>query len=464
MTPVKAGGPSFLSRLLQASQVNRAVVFGVLAKIWGSASALVTILLIASRFTPAVQGYYYTFGNLLALQVFAELGLGYVIIQFASHEWSQLGFAADGRPSGVPAALSRLISLSKLAARWYAVSGVVIAVGLGFAGYIFFSRSPSQQVSWQMPWLALCVITGINVSLVPLWSLLEGCNQVANVYLYRFVNGIVMGVTLWLAIALGSGLWAQPLAALVSVVWSGVFLISRYSTFFRSLLLASDGPHIDWRSEIWPMQWRIAVSWMSGYLTFFLFTPVIFRIMGPVVAGRAGMTLALSNALSAVASMWVFSRAPQFGILIARREYAELDRLFAQVAMVSIAVACVGGAVVWEAVHWLYSHGHPFAQRMLPPVPTGLFLLASVAMQIPFAAAVYLRAHKREPFLVVSVLQGILTAVSTVVLGQRFGIMGIALGNLAVVTLVIVPLGIVIWYQCRYAWHPGAPRPWWVVA
>lgn len=66
--------------------MDRAVFYGFLTRIWGIAAAPVTALLIAGKFTPQIQGYYYTFTNLLSLQIFVELGLGTVIIQFASHE------------------------------------------------------------------------------------------------------------------------------------------------------------------------------------------------------------------------------------------------------------------------------------------------------------------------------------------------------------------------------------------
>lgn len=463
--PAPAAPLSLLSRLMQAGAINRAVMFGLLAKSWNSVSTLVTIALIASHFSPAVQGYYYTFGNLLALQVFAELGLGYVVIQFASHEWSQLGFGADGGVVGAEAAMSRLVGLGRLAFRWYAVSGAAIALGLGATGYVFFARSPSSvHVTWQAPWWTLSAVTGVNVGLVPLWSLLEGCNQVASVYAYRFMNGIVMGLTLWFAIASGLGLWAQPIAAIAGIGWGVTFLAVKYRPFFRIFIKPAAGPLIGWRSEILPMQWKIAVSWISGYFIFYIFAPVIFRLFGPVVAGRAGMTLALANAISAGASTWVFSRAPQFGIMIARREYGALDKLFVRVAIISFVVACVAAVGVWGAVHWLYAHGHPLAVRVLPPLPTGLFLFASVLMQIPFAQSVYLRAHKREPFLILSVIQAILTAVSIVVLGQRFGVLGIAFGNLAVIAFFVVPLSTVIWLQCRREWHPAAPAPWRVPA
>ena len=31
-----------------------------------------------------------------------------------------------------------------------------------------------------------------------------------------------------------------------------------------------------------PFQWRIAVSWIAGYFSLYLFTPVTFGVYGPI--------------------------------------------------------------------------------------------------------------------------------------------------------------------------------------
>ena len=61
--------------------LDRAVGFTVLARFWGSAAGLVTVLLIARFLTPAEQGYYYTFGSLVGIQMIFELGFSFVILQ-----------------------------------------------------------------------------------------------------------------------------------------------------------------------------------------------------------------------------------------------------------------------------------------------------------------------------------------------------------------------------------------------
>jgi len=195
----------------QRMEMNRAVLYAILARAWGFAAGPVSALLIAANFTPTIQGFYYTFGSILALQTFAELGIGLAITQFASHEWAKLRIGEKRRIEGDPNALSRLVSLAKIAIRWYSIAAVFAIVGLSIGGYVFFSQSSTQNVGWKLPWISLCVFTGINLFTIAIWSLLEGCNQVSNVYFYRFFQGLLGSVAAWTAILLGQTFGQQAL-------------------------------------------------------------------------------------------------------------------------------------------------------------------------------------------------------------------------------------------------------------
>lgn len=441
-----------LRRIYGWVAVDSATLFGILTRFWRLGTGPVTALLVAWRFTAELQGYYYTFSSLLALQVFAELGLGTVVVQFASHEWSRLKIDASGRIAGDPDAHSRLTSLAQAALRWYLAAAGLAAVGLGGGGWAFFSRQPTAGINWLAPWLVLCALSGFKLLLVPLWSLLEGCNQVAQVYAYRMLETVLSSLTLWLALLMGARLWSGPLATAVALVWAFLLLTQRYRAFVSSLFSPRAGPRIRWGADIWPMQWRIALSWLSGYLVFSLFTPVLFHFHGPVVAGQVGMTWSLVNAISAIAYTFIATKVPRFGALIARRTYGKLDRLFLRSVLSSLVVAGLGALAVALGIYGLGVLGHPLSERFLPLAPTALFLVAMVLDQISFAMAAYLRSHKREPFMVIMITRAVLTTVSTVALGSRFAAPGVAAGLLAVNSLTLVPAAITF-FRRRATWH-----------
>jgi O-antigen/teichoic acid export membrane protein len=437
---------------LRKMEMDRAVAYAVLGNIASLIFGPVTALLVATRFSPDLQGYYYTFGSLTSLQFLFELGLGQAIIQFASHEWVKLGFDADRRIVGADDSLSRLTSLGRLSLRWYGLAAALVLVVLGLGGYVFFARSPTSGVNWMWPWFAVCLGVALNLVLTPTFFLLQGCNQVSQFWFYRFIQQVVNGLVLWIAILFGAGLWASPLAMACGLVWSVVFLL-QYIPFLRTFLSKPAGPRIAWSTEVWPIQWRIAVSWFSTYFTSQLFTPVLFKFSGPAVAGQMGLTNTLTNVLVAISSNWVVTKAPQFGGLVARRQFKSLDRTFFRSLLVSITVACFGAAAGAILIYLLYRIGSPLSERILPPLPATLFLVAGVVSSALASLAVYLRAHKKEPLVGVFSSGSLMVAILTLVLGSRIGALGIAIGYLGVLVAFELPTSLFVFERCRRAWH-----------
>jgi O-antigen/teichoic acid export membrane protein len=437
---------------LRRAEIDRAVALSILARGWQILAAPLTLFLIARYMSPAMQGYYYTFSSLLALQSFVELGFSAVIVNITSHEWASLELDGAGRIRGSPDSLSRLISLGRLVFKWYAVASLIFVVGVGVAGTAFFAPASLGEVAWKAPWLSQVILAGLSLWLLPVTSLLEGCNQVASIQQFKLFQVVAASLGMWVALVLGAGLWA-------GVVWSGILLLRdvslvllRFQGFFKPFVKPPPGPRMSWRTEVWPMQWRLAVSGVFGYLAFSLFNPVMFRYHGATVAGQMGMTWALTNALQAVSGAWVQTKAPRFGMLIAKKDFGALDRFFWKTAGISIGVMAAGVLAIWFGVMGLRMIDHPLAHRILPPLPLGLFLLAAAVLQVSLCETVYLRAHRKEPIMGMSVVMGLAIGGSVWLLGRRFGPVGAAASYCAVV-MACTLWETWIWFRCRTEWH-----------
>ena len=445
-------------RYWKSLEIDRAAGLAIAGKIWALPAGLVTTLLIAVFFPLDLQGYYYTFNAVLAALVLAELGLGTVIVSYASHEWAELAFDERGQVTGDADALSRLTSLGRFAFRWYLLGSAVVTVAMVTWGMFFFGAGRDPAFSWKAPWIALCIVTGLNFCVVPMLAMLEGCNQVAQVYAYRLVQYVACSLAGWIAICLGAGLWVASIIGAAGLVTMAVPVVRRYGAFMKAIVLAQPhGARMSWRTEILPMQWRIATSWIAGYLTFWLFTPVLFHYHGPVVAGQMGMTWAFVGALISVASAWVLPKAPTFGMLIAQGRYAELDRTFWRITVNVLAVIGAGAVAIWVAVFLLNRIHHPLAVRLLPPSTTAYLLLATFIVCASLPLSAYLRAHKKEPLMGVSIVGGVLTGIAVVVLGKHYAADGVAIGYL-VVTATVTPFVALIWHRRRLEWHGPAER------
>jgi O-antigen/teichoic acid export membrane protein len=441
--------------MLNRAEVDRATFYALLLRGWQLAGGAVSVVLIGWSFSRAVQGYYYTFWSLLALQTFFELGMCLVIISAASHEWSKLRLDERGEIAGDPAALSRLVSLGRWIGVWYGGLALAFTLVVGVAGVVFFSLKPTPGVSWFWPWLLLVALSGGLLWTLPWNALLEGCNQVTAVNRFRLWQAIAANLTVWAAISWGAGLWAAVATAVVRLAAELYFLGWRYRRFFRPFRRPAAGPRIDWRADIWPMQWRIAISGTFSYFEYFLFTPILFYYHGPVLAGQMGMTWTLVTALQGAALAWVQARAPLFGMLVARRDYRELDRVYFRLTGISLAALAVGCCAAWGLVWGLYWSKLWLAERLLPPAATAIFLAATVLYQWPRCQDFYLRAHKREPLWWLNAISSVLIGLFVWQFGARYGATGAAIGYAAAVLVFILPGKMVLWEHCRRDWHGG---------
>jgi hypothetical protein len=444
---------ALLNRMRRWAGVDRPVFYVAVGRTWSLFSGPITVLLLAHFFTPKQQGYYYTFGSVMALQVFLELGFGQCIVQFASHEFAHLRFLPGGVLEGDPRARSRLISLGRLSLKWYAVMAVLVVLGIGVGGHLFFSLRNDPSVAWGLPWWSLSLATGLALAILPVGALLEGCNQLSFIYGLRTLTAMLGSFVMWTALCSGAGLYSGAIVGLAGTLMTAIVFAWRWRGFVKELFHEpkQNEQTISWRHEIWPFQWRIAVSWFSGYFTFSLFMPVLFYFHGPVVAGQMGMTMQLVNSLNALASSWAGTKGPRYGILISRREFQELDRLFFKTTAQAVGVCVAGGVVLLLVLAFVREH-FAIGSRFLGIGPASLLVLATIVGQIAWSQSVYLRAHKREPLMWLGVGMGLMTSILVITLGRSYGVWGVCLTCL-LVQFVCLVWATVVWKRCRRDWH-----------
>jgi hypothetical protein len=448
-----ADSAGWLSRTASRLEFNRAVAYALLLRGWQLAAGAVSAVLISLYFTLDVQAYYYTFSSLLTLQALFELGCGQVVANLCSHEWATLQLDERGRVSGNPAALSRLAHLSRLMFKLYGTLLAVFVVTVGFGGAAFLALQPAGGVEWRGPWFALVAASGLLLWTMPFNAMLEGCNQVTAVNRFRLIQAVCANVTVWVALVLHAELWVAVFATLMRVAVELSLLLVRYRRFFASLVGAAVTAAFSWRREVWPLQWRLGLQAPFGFLASSLYVPVLFYYQSKAVAGQMGMTWMMLFAVQSAALAWVQARIPQFGMLVARKEYRELDRLFRRLSIISVAAVTLGGLALCAIVVALNELGVPLAERILPPLETAVFAAAIAVLQWSHCLAVYLRAHKRDPLWTANLLFYSASGVAAWYFASRYGPFAAGLGYLGTILLFNTPLQTAIWVICRREWH-----------
>ncbi len=430
---------NLLKAVFRFAGIDRAVFFSNAAQVMRLVTGPISMALVLRYLTPEIQGYFYTFSGIVAMQIFLEMGFSQNILQFASFEFAKLNFTPRKTLEGDLVARSRLMSLGRLAFAYYAVAALVFLVVVGIGGHIFFSISGSHGIAWQGAWWTIVICASVSLAVNPAWALLEGCNRVATLAQFRFwstLAGFLVNAILLMA---GAGIYASALGSVFTNLLSVGYLLICWHPFFRQFLQSPRHGTISWRHEIWPFQWRIAVSWMSGYFIFDIMNPVAFYFCGAAEAGRFGMSFQLVRTVLNVATSWIYTKCPRFGMLVAARKWKELDSLWRR-STAQAFLACVLGMILLMAFIPVAGHFLPQLPRRLAGVWVMAWLGGAEAVHLLIHAMVIeVHAYRREPFMWWSVICGALTAALIVLLVRPWGVYGEAVGYALALGIMFIP-------------------------
>lgn len=448
-----------LRQLASKIGIDKAIFFTSLARIIQAAGGVISILFVARYLTGEEQGFYYTFGSIVAIQIFFELGLNGIITQYVAHEVSFLRWDSKLVLVGEQKYLSRLSSLLHFCVKWYLAFAGALLVTLILVGFVFFGKYGNHEnISWRIPWILLAVGTALNLLLAPILAFIEGLGKVKEVAKIRLYQQTIGLLIVWSGLALGAKLYVSGLNCLVAVSLIASIL---YFGDFRKLLVniwcVALTDKVNYRHEIFPYQWKIALSWVSGYFIFQLFNPVLFATEGAVVAGQMGMTLAALNGIQSLSLSWITTKVPLFSGLIAQKNYAQLDKIFNLTLKQSVSINGLFLLVMLLGIFIIrYFHivigGMDLGNRFLPYFPMVLMMIPLFVNQFVNSWAIYLRCHKQEPFLLNSIVAGILCCLSTVLLGKYFGVLGIT-GGYCFITCAMSFWGRWIFVTKKKEWH-----------
>jgi hypothetical protein len=180
--------------------------------------------------------------------------------------------------------------------------------------------------------------------------------------------------------------------------------------------------------------------------------PVIFYFKGPILAGQTGMTLAFVSAVTGVITGWISPMAPSFGILIAQSKFDDLDIIFYRLSIRVILIAISMAVIIWLGIYFINIFELPIAERLLPPFPSAFFLGGAVILCAGLPMSTYLRAHKKEPLLLVSILCGIFTSIAVFISAKYYSIEVMAIMYFLSI-FIFTPFIFLIWLNFRRENH-----------
>ena len=302
---------------------------------------------------------------------------------------------------------------------------------------------------WLPPWVALSCVVGIDVAVSGLLFPLEGAGQVRSVYFCRMVRNFLNSLVVWLFILLGFQLWSIAIALTCSLLWTAYFLFSRGKLVVAALRPGAAVAKINWLSDVYPAQWRLALSSLAEYVSFYTVIPLMYVMHGAVIAGQLGITWQIAAAISSIAGAIVATRFPEFSRLAGARSIRELDGLLLSTTLISMTVCLFGALSVGLGVLLLQRTGLQIATRVLPFDQVVILLLGVLVWHFNLAIVSYLRAHGGDPFLPASLGGAVLLFVANLTLGRWFGPVGLLWGYAVTGAGFMVPFGLYLLQRKR---------------
>jgi hypothetical protein len=433
--------------------IDKAVAFTLAGKGWLILTGPLSLYFVTKFLTSEEQGYYYTFNSILSLQVFFELGLAFVVMQVASHEKGSLHWC-KGTLEGEYKAKSRLASLLRQSLKWYFFVGIAIFVILFPVGIIFFNLSNSFQsslvnINWFAPWFMIVLTTSLIVVTSPLFSILTGCGLVAGNALMVTASEILGVILFCICLSLNLKLFSVVAMPISRLLCRSIWILHRRILFFDLFtFLCTDS--INWWTEVWTFQWKIAVSWLSGFFIYQLFNPMIFAFEGPAIAGKFGLSNSIIATFASGASAWIGTKSPLFGELTAKKLLKLLDLVFIKTTIQSTSILILGGAAFWLCIFLQPDFILDYQDRFLSPLPLAFLIGAVTLNQIVYCESLYLRAAKDDPFMPISIISGFSILVSNFTLGRYWGIDGMMFGYFLTSLIIGFGVGTLIFIKFRY--------------
>jgi hypothetical protein len=236
---------------------------------------------------------------------------------------------------------------------------------------------------------------------------------------------------------------------------SAFFVAVSWLLMSRPILLRDafkhGGSHISWSSEVWPLQWRIGLSWLSGYLLTQIYTPILFHYQGAEVAGQMGLSLTLANMLGILAQSWIARRVPSMAQAVSQKNWQVFDQIFRRDFVVSVAFYLLGVLALCLMYHFISDT--KYNERVLSFWPFLGLLVVVLINHINGSLAAHLRSYKKEPLVWVSLAGTILTVPIAVISAAYYSVSGVVNSILLVQLLLTLPLSVHLWIKYNREWR-----------
>jgi hypothetical protein len=422
----------------------------LLNSLWRIVSGPLTLLFIPLFLSSQTQGFWYTFISLSALTIFADLGFTTIVTQFAAHEFAHLKFNKEtGLFEGEEPALKQIGSLLKFVMKW---SITVSAIGFPiilFIGFVMF-KNKTNDVDWILPWCIYVFASGLTFTAGSTLSFFEGCGQIATIEKNRLISSLTYTACVATMLYFGFNLYSLAFTTIISAGVNVFLLFFNFRKLIYQMFNASKGFISNWRKDFLQLIWKYALSWSSGYFIFQIYTPLMFHFHGAAEAGKVGISIALVTAAFSISNVWMYVATPKLNMFASKQNWRAMDNLLLKTVTLSVLTFTLGGIFVISIMYFFPEIS--LLKRFLGIVPMSFLFASWILLIVIYGLATYLRAHKQEPMVLISIVSAIYIVVTTFFSIKFLDPKYLFLGFFTAQVLGL-PATIMVFIKKRREWH-----------
>ena len=386
---------------------------------WRLISGPLMLLLIPLYLTEEQQGYWYLFGSVAALSTFADLGFSNIILQFSAHEYASLKIGNEGFLEGQIENIKKLGSFLRFVIGWLSAICSIVYPIIFVVGIFFLLRDKVLSI-YLIPWVIYSIGSLLNFFNNSVLSFIEGMDQISKIQKSRLIVAVINTVVVVSSLLLHINIYALAFGMILSASFMFITIFKTFGKILKQLWKESAGFSYPWRMEILPLFKKYVLSFASGYFLFQIYTPLMHYFHGPVYSGKIGISMSLVTSMFSFSTIFIYTITPKINMLIEKKEWHELDRLFNKRLVLS-GIAYLFIACCFFVFIKLFS-GIPLINKIVSrflPWQGLLILISAYFVQVFINSwAVYLRGHKIEPYWYTGIISAIWVFVITVLIGK----------------------------------------------
>ncbi|MHA8074889.1 hypothetical protein ACRZ9O_10190 [Aquirufa sp. HETE-40SA] len=386
---------------------------------------LSSLFIITLFFSKTEQGYYYTLISIIGIQIFFELGIGPIILRFVAHERSKVENIFNIKSIHE---LTRISSIFKITINIFSFFSILFLFIFIFGGINYFNKFHNSRDIADINFIivSLGISSSLNLFLSGILNFIEGLGYVLKVNKLRLYYQLIFYFLFFILIINNFKLYSLSIASFISNIIIIILLYKfGYLSELFNLLKKYEKSNFSYWNELFPIQWRIALSWISGYFIFQLFTPLAFAIEGPIVAGQLGFTISIFSGITTLTMSLASPYTFLFSSYISNREFTKFKYKIKKIKLLLIFVYFSLALILIIFYNILEHFNYNIIERMLSVKYLFLFSFIGLCNVLIFFWAQILRTFKIEAFLLNSIFGAIIMVLGFYAFGNKYGLDGL---------------------------------------